>query len=159
MTKNKESAAEPVIARNRAALHDFHIVETWEAGIVLTGTEVKSARGGQVNLKDAYAKIQAGELWLCNAHFSPYEQGNRENADPRRTRKLLLHAREIRKLERETVLSGMTLVPLRLYLKNGRIKVELALARGKNAPDKRDALRDKDLKREAERARGGRGVG
>jgi SsrA-binding protein len=154
----KESAVDAVIARNRAASHDFHIVETWEAGIVLTGTEVKSARAGQANLKEAYAKILNGEVWLHGAHFSPYAQGNRENPEPRRTRKLLLHAREIRKLERETARGGMTLVPLRLYLKDGRIKIEIALAKGKNAPDKRDAIRDKDLKREMERARGARTV-
>jgi SsrA-binding protein len=154
----KESRADAVIARNRAASHDFHIVETWEAGIVLTGTEVKSARAGQANLKEAYARITNGEVWLHGAHFSPYAQGNRENPEPRRTRKLLLHAREIRKLERETERGGMTLVPLRLYLKDGRIKIEIALAKGKNAPDKRDAIRDKDLKREMDRARGARTV-
>jgi len=158
MAKKKDAPADSVVARNRAASHDYHIVETWEAGIVLTGTEVKSARAGQVSLKEAYAKVRDGEAWLYNAHFSPYAQGNRENQEPLRTRKLLLHAREIRKLERETDRGGMTLVPLRLYLKNGRIKVELALAKGKNAPDKREATRDKDLKREMDRARGARGV-
>lgn len=156
MAKKNPSAAEPVLARNRAAFHDFHIVEAWEAGIVLTGTEVKSARTGQVNLKDAYATIVNGEIWLHNAHFSPYTQGNRENQEPLRTRKLLMHAREIHKLERETSQSRMTLVPLRLYVKGGRIKVEIALARGKNAPDKREAIRDKDLRREADRERGAR---
>lgn len=156
MAKKKESPTEPVLARNRAATHEYHILDTWEAGLVLAGTEVKSARAGQVNLKDAYARVHGGEVWLYNAHFSPYAQGNRENPDPLRTRKLLLHAGEIRKLSRATEQSGMTLVPLRLYLKNGRIKVEIALARGKNAPDKREAIRDKDLKRELDRARGAR---
>ncbi len=158
MASKKPTESEPVLARNRAALHDYHIVESWEAGIVLTGTEVKSLRAGQANLKDAYAKVSDGELWLYNAHISPYSQGNRENPDPLRARKLLVHAREIRKLEKETVLAGMTLVPLRLYLKNGRVKAEIALARGKNAPDKREAIRDKDLKREADRERGARSV-
>jgi SsrA-binding protein len=152
--KRKSGEAEPTLARNRAATHEYHVLDRWEAGIVLTGTEVKSVRAGQVNLKDAYAKIREGELFLHHAHVSPYLQGNRENPDPLRVRKLLLHAREIRKIDRLTAPGGVTLVPLRMYLKNGRVKVELALAKGKKAHDKRDALRTKDLDRELDRFRG-----
>lgn len=146
---------EATLARNRAASHEYHLLDRWEAGIVLTGTEVKSIRAGQANLKEAYAKVTDGEIFLHGAHVSPYEQGNRENPDPRRVRKLLLRAQEIRKIDRLTTSGGLTLVPLRLYLKNGRVKVELALAKGKKAHDKRGALRAKDLDREMDRARDG----
>lgn len=152
--RKKGGEVEPTLARNRAATHEYHLLDRWEAGIVLSGTEVKSVRAGQVNLKDAYAKIREGEIFLHNAHVSPYVQGNRENPDPLRVRKLLLHAREIRKIDRLTAPGGVTLVPLRMYLKNGRVKVELALAKGKKTHDKRDALRSKDLDRELERDRG-----
>lgn len=152
MANRKPSSDDGTLARNRAASHEYHLLDRLEAGIVLTGTEVKSARLGSVNLKDAYAKVKMGEVFLHNAHFSPYTQGNRENVDPVRPRKLLLHAREIRKLAKATEAGGATLVPVRLYLKGGRIKVELALARGKKAPDKREAIRDKDLRREMERS-------
>jgi len=145
---------EAVLARNRAASHEFHLLDRYEAGIVLTGTEVKSIRGGRANLKDGYAKVEAGEVFLHNAHVSPYEAGNRENVDPLRPRKLLLNAREIRKLAKETDAGGVTIVPLRLYLKSGRIKLELALAKGKKAFDKREAIAKKDVEREMARARG-----
>jgi len=148
-----------VLATNRSASHEYHLLERFEAGIVLTGTEVKSAREGKVNLKDAYARVENGEVFLHNAHVSPYAQGNRENHEPMRVRKLLLHAREIRKLERETVRTALTLVATRVYLKNGRIKVELALARGKKLHDKRDAARQREMEREMDRARGSRTSG
>jgi SsrA-binding protein len=155
--KKQGAAAETVLARNRAASHEYHLLDRWEAGIALTGTEVKSIRAGQVNLKEAYAAVRDGEVYLHQAHVSPYLQGNRENPDPVRVRKLLLHASEIRKIERLTTAGGTTLVPLRLYLKDGRVKVELALAKGKKAHDKRDAIRAKDLDREMARARTDRG--
>ena len=131
----------------------YDLLERFEAGIVLTGTEVKSARAGKINLKDAYARVRDGEMFLFKAHISPYEQGNRANHEPERTRKLLLHAREILKLDREITLSGMTLIPTRVYLKNGRIKVELALAKGKKLHDKRESSRKREMEREAARAR------
>jgi len=155
---SKEKQDAKVLATNRAASHEFHLLQRFEAGIVLTGTEVKSARHGKVNLKDAYARVKDGEMFLVNAHISPYTQGNRENHEPRRTRKLLLHAREIRKLARETVTTNLTLVPTRMYLKKGRVKVELALARGKKLYDKRESSRRKDEEREMARARGTRSV-
>jgi len=155
---SKEKQDAKVLATNRAASHEFHLLQRFEAGIVLTGTEVKSARDGKVNLKDAYARVKDGEMFLVNAHISPYTQGNRENHEPRRTRKLLLHAREIRKLARETVTTSLTLVPTRMYLKKGRVKVELALARGKKLYDKRESSRRKDEEREMARARGTRSV-
>ena len=152
----RKKDAPKALATNRSAGHEYHPLQRFEAGIVLTGTEVKSARQGKVNLKDAYARVQDGEVFLHNAHISPYAQGNRENHEPRRTRKLLLHAREIRKLGRETITTGLTLVATRMYLKNGRIKVELALARGKKLHDKREASRRRDADREMARARGSR---
>lgn len=155
--KDEADAGERVLASNRAASHEFQLLERHEAGIVLTGTEVKSARQGGVSLKEAYAKVQGGEVFLLNAHFAPYEQGNRENVDPRRMRKLLLHAREIRKLDRETQPGGATLVPTRMYLKDGRIKVEIAVARGKKSHDKREASRKREAEREMDRERGRRG--
>ncbi len=150
--KRKSRPDEPTLAANRAASHNYHLLQRFEAGIVLTGTEVKSAREGRVNLKEAYARVQGGEVWLHGAHVSPYTHGNRENVDPVRVRKLLLHAREIRKLARETDSGGTTIVPTRLYLKNGRIKLEIALARGKRMHDKRDTKRKREMEREIERA-------
>ncbi len=150
-TKGKQESK--VLAKNRAASHEFHLFRRLEAGLVLTGTEVKSARQGNVSLKDAYARVREGEVFLYNAHISPYTQGNRDNHEPKRPRKLLLHAREIRKLAKETVTTGLTLVPTRLYLKNGRIKVELALARGKKLHDKREASRKKEMEKEMARAK------
>jgi SsrA-binding protein len=156
--KPRERGEEPVLARNRAAAHEYHLLDRLEAGIVLTGTEVKSIRAGRASVKDGYAKVVDGEVFLYNAHISPYEPGSRENVDPLRTRKLLLNAREIRKLSRETEATGVTLVPLSLYLKNGRVKVELALAKGKKTYDKREAIAKKDVEREMARARGARRV-
>ena len=149
----KEKAEDAVLARNRAASHEFHLFERFEAGVVLTGTEVKSIRAGRANLKDGYAKVVDGEVFLLNAHVSPYEPGHRENADPLRERKLLLNAREIKKIAKETHASGVTVIPLRLYLKNGRVKVELAIAKGKKAFDKREAIAKKDAEREMARSR------
>jgi SsrA-binding protein len=149
----KSAADETVLATNRRAAHEFQLLRRIEAGIVLTGPEVKSARQSKVSLKEAFARIEAGEVFLHGAHFSPYSPAARENPDPLRVRKLLLHGREILKLERETRGTGMTLVPLRLYLKDGRVKVELAVARGKRVHDKREAIRGRELDREAARAR------
>ena len=156
--KEKNTTEGAVLARNRSASHEFHLLDRFEAGIALTGTEVKSIRAGRANIKDGYAKVVDGEVFLYNAHISPYEPGHRENVDPLRTRKLLLNAREIRKIGKETDTSGVTVVPVSLYLKNGRIKVELALAKGKKAFDKREAIAKKDVDREMARARGARRV-
>ena len=144
---------EPVYARNRAASHEFHLLDRFEAGVVLVGTEVKSIRAGRANLKDGYAKVLDGEVFLYNANVSPYEPGHRENEDPVRTRKLLLNAREIRKLAKETSAPGVTIVPLRFYAKAGRIKLEIALAKGKKSFDKREAIAKKDVEREMARHR------
>lgn len=152
------SGTDKILATNRAAAHEFHLLERIEVGIALTGTEVKSARAGKVNLKDAFARVKDGEVFLHNAHISPYAQGNRANHEPLRPRKLLLHAREIRKLDRETTRGGTTLVPTRLYLKRGRIKIELALARGKKLHDKREASRLKESEREMARAKNSRAL-
>lgn len=141
-----------IVAQNRKAFHDYFIEETLEAGISLTGTEVKSLRDGKANLKDSYVLIKDGEAFLFNCHISPYSHGNRENHDPTRSRKLLLHEREIRKLIGKTQEKGLTLVPLRVYLKRGRVKVELGVARGKKLIDKRDTERRKEADREAKAA-------
>jgi SsrA-binding protein len=142
-----------ILATNRSARHEFELLDSYEAGIVLTGTEVKSARQGAVNIKDAYAKLDRGELYLFNAHISPYAQGNRENVDPVRPRKLLVHARELRKLARATETTSMTIIPTRMYLRDGWIKVEVAVARGKKLHDKREATRRREMEREMERSR------
>ena len=155
--RKKASAGDSVLATNRSASHEFHLLERFEAGLVLTGPEVKSCRAGKVNLKEAYAKAKDGELFLHGAHVSPYLQAGRDAPDPVRVRKLLLHAREIRRLARDTEQGGMTLVPLKLYLKEGRIKLEIALGKGKKAGDKREALKEKESAREMARARGLRG--
>ncbi|HHX77900.1 MAG TPA: SsrA-binding protein SmpB [Firmicutes bacterium] len=141
-----------VLSQNRKARHDYHIEDTLEAGIVLTGTEVKSVRAGRANLKDSYAAIANGELILYNLHISPYEQGNRFNHDPLRERKLLLHKSELRKLIGLTRQKGYTLIPLKLYLRRGFVKVELALAKGKKLYDKRADLAARTAKREMEKA-------
>jgi SsrA-binding protein len=143
---------EKVVAANKKAFHDYFILEKIEAGIVLQGTEVKSIREGRLNLKDSYAAVRKGEAYLFNCHISPYSHGNRENHDPTRARKLLLHAREIRRLIGKTQEKGLTLVPLRVYLKRGRIKVELGVARGKKLIDKRETERRKEADREARAA-------
>ena len=139
------------IADNRKARHDYFIHETYEAGIALTGTEVKSLRQGKVNLKDSYCRIDMGEVFLYHMHISPYEQGNRFNHDPLRTRKLLLHKYEIAKLIGTTKEKGYTLIPLNLYFKRGKVKVTLGLATGKKLHDKRQSLMEKEAKREIER--------
>ncbi|MGQ9496833.1 MAG: SsrA-binding protein SmpB [Desulfotomaculales bacterium] len=141
-----------VVCQNRKAWHDYQILETYEAGMVLTGTEVKSLRAGRANLKDSFARIGDGELWLENMHISPYEQGNRFNHDPKRARKLLMHKREIMRLWGRTREKGLTLVPLKVYFKDGRAKVELALARGKKVYDKREEIARREARRELERA-------
>jgi SsrA-binding protein len=140
-----------VIAENRKAYHDYFIEERVEAGIILTGTEIKSVRHGRVNLKDSYARLENGELWLYQMHISPYEQGNRFNHDPLRKRKLLLHRSEIAKLIGKIQLQGLTLIPLRIYLKQGLAKIDLAVCRGKKNYDKRQDMAEKDAKREIER--------
>ncbi|WP_198470415.1 SsrA-binding protein SmpB [Acetomicrobium sp. S15 = DSM 107314] len=143
-----------VVARNRKAIHDYFILETYEAGIVLTGTEIKSVREGRVNLRDGYAKIEGGELWLYNIHISPYERGSFYNHDPLRPRKLLLRKEEIRRLLGKTKEKGLTLVPLSVYIKDNRwAKVEIALAKGKKQYDKRAAIAERDAQRAMERAR------
>jgi len=140
------------ISVNRQAFHNYEILERLEAGIVLTGTEIKSARDGRVNLKDAYGLVKNGEVWLLNCHISPYSHGNYANHDPLRTRKLLLNRSEIRKLIGRTTEKGLTLVPLRVYLKNGRLKCELALAKGRKLHDKREVSRMKTIDKEARQA-------
>lgn len=141
-----------VMAQNKKARHDYHIEETYEAGVVLTGTEIKSIRAGKVNLKDSFARIKDGEVLLLNMHISPYEQGNRYNHEPVRTRKLLLHKKEISKLIGLTKEKGYSLVPLKIYLKNGFAKIDLAVAKGKKLYDKRDTMKKRDAQREVERA-------
>ena len=141
-----------IISTNRKARHDYHIEESYEAGIVLTGTEVKSVRGARVNLKDSYARVENGEIFLYNMHVSPYEQGNRFNHDPMRIRKLLMHRIEISRLSGKIKEKGYSLIPLKIYLKKGRIKLELGLARGKKLYDKRRDIAERDSKREMERA-------
>lgn len=138
---------EKVLASNRAAYHNYHILDKYEAGIALTGTEVKSVLGGRVQLKEGYVAIRDGEAWLFNAHISPYAHGNRENHEPLRTRKLLLHRREIARLDEAIAKEGMTLVATRIYLKNRHIKIEVAIARGKKLYDKRET----ELRRTVER--------
>ncbi|HHU92371.1 MAG TPA: SsrA-binding protein SmpB [Halanaerobiaceae bacterium] len=141
-----------VIARNKKARHDYHIEETFEAGIILKGTEIKSIRAGKVNLKDSFALVEDGEVFLYNMHISPYSHGNRENHEPERKRKLLLNKREIRKLIGRTTMKGYTLVPLSIYIKRNLAKIELALARGKKVWDKRSDIAQKTAEREIERA-------
>ena len=141
-----------VVAENRKAFHDYFIEDRVEAGIVLTGTEIKSIRNGRVNLKDSYARLNDGEVWVYQMHISPYEQGNRFNHDPLRPRKLLLHRSEINKLVGKIQLQGLTLIPIKIYLKRGMAKVELAVGQGKKNYDKRQALAEREGKRDIERA-------
>jgi SsrA-binding protein len=143
---------EKIVCVNRQARHNYFIDEIYEAGLVLLGSEVKSLREGKANLKDSYARIQRGEAFLVNAHVSPYSGANQFNHEPTRTRKLLLHAGEIERLTGKTKVRGLTLIPLKLYFKNGRAKVELGLARGKKLYDKRETLRKKIAEREVERS-------
>ncbi|EMY5048647.1 SsrA-binding protein SmpB [Listeria monocytogenes] len=141
-----------LVAQNKKARHDYAIEETFEAGIVLQGTEIKSVRNARVNLKDSYARIDKGEIFLHNMHISPYEQGNRYNHDPLRTRKLLLHKKQISRLIGETKESGYSIVPLKMYIKDGYAKVLIGVARGKKKYDKRQDLKQKEAKRDIERA-------
>ncbi|MDA3128736.1 SsrA-binding protein SmpB [Aliibacillus thermotolerans] len=141
-----------VLAQNKKARHDYFIEETIEAGMVLKGTEIKSVRAGRINLKDSFARIENGEVFLHNAHIAPYEQGNQFNHDPLRTRKLLLNKHEINKWIGKTQQAGYSLIPLKVYLKNGVAKVLLGLAKGKKKYDKREAIKQKDIKREMDRA-------
>lgn len=140
------------LVTNRQAPHEYLILDTVEAGLALTGTEVKSIRAGNANLRDAYARAQDGEIWLWNAYIAPFDQGNRWNHEPRRPRKLLMHTREIGRFATKATESGTTLVPLRIYEKNGRIKLELAVGKGKRQYDKRVAIAERETKREIERA-------
>ena len=140
------------IATNRQAKFRYHLLDKWECGLVLTGTEVKSLRGGQAQLKDGFAIIRDGEVWLHNVHIPPYPPAQRENHEPERPRKLLMHKREIERLIGKTKEKGLTLVPTRLYFKGARAKVEIALARGKDVGDKRQTIKERELKREMDRA-------
>jgi len=140
------------VASNRKALHDYFIEDTYEAGIALTGTEIKSVRAARVNLRDGFVQIRNGEAWLLNVHISPYDFGNRENHEPRRERKLLLHRQELRRLYSKVAERGWTIVPLRMYLREGRAKLEIALVRGKRLYDKKDAIAERDADRELRRA-------
>ncbi len=141
-----------VLATNRKAYHDYHIEETHEAGVVLTGTEIKSVRAGSINLRDSYAQVRNGEMWLMNAHVAPYEPASRQNVDPYRDRKLLMHRKEILRLFGRVQEKGLTLIPLRVYLKKNKAKVEIGLARGKKQYDKREAIAKRDSAREIQRA-------
>ncbi len=140
------------IATNRRARHEYSIIETFEAGVVLRGTEVKSLRAGLVNFKDSYATVRNGEVWLLGCHINPYSHGTDANHDPERDRKLLLHAKEISRLAGKVAERGLTLIPLKLYFKSGRAKLELGLGRGKKLHDKRSTLREREVKREMDRA-------
>ena len=151
-----EASSEKVVAQNRRAFHEYEVLETLEAGLVLTGTEVKSLRTGKASLAEAYATIENGEAFVRQLHISPYEQGNRFNPDPVRARKLLLHKRQIEELRRAAEQQGHTLIPLKLYFSKGRAKLLVAVARGKKTWDKRASLAERDSKREIERARRGR---
>ena len=155
--KSEREKAQKIVAENRKALFDYHIVDTLEAGLVLLGTEVKAIREGRVNLRDSYGKIENGEVWLFNVNISPYSHRGYADHEPLRRRKLLLHRDEIRKLVGKVAERGFTLVPLRLYFKNGRVKVALSLARGKNAPDKRETIRRRETDRETRAAGKSRG--
>ncbi len=155
MAAPKKAATAPserVFATNRKAYHDYHVLESLEAGVALTGTEIKSIRAGRVNLRDGYARVHDGQVWLYNTHISPYDQGNRYNHEPMRPRKLLLHKGEIGRIATKSQEQGLTLVPLRLYQRKGHAKVELAVVRGKRQYDKRAAIANREAAREVDRA-------
>ena len=141
-----------ILSDNRSAAHNYHLTDRYEAGVALTGTEVKAAREGKIQLKDSFAEVVGREAWLVNAHISPYSHGNRENHLPERRRKLLLHRQEIDRLQGETRERGLTLVPTKMYLKNGRVKCEIAVGRGKKFHDKREAERKREAENEAKAA-------
>jgi SsrA-binding protein len=151
MSKPADEEGQKIVVQNRKARHEYHILDTWEAGLVLQGTEVKSLRDAKANLQDAFAKVFQGELWLYNLHISPYEQGNRFNHDPLRPRKLLLHVAELRRMVGKIQVEGFTLVPLDIHFTRGRAKVTLALVKGKKLHDKRDTLRERAVARDMER--------
>jgi SsrA-binding protein len=150
--KEKEKTTDRPIAENRKARHDYHILETWEAGVALLGTEVKAIREGRVNLRDSYARTEGGEVWMMNVHISPYSHRGYADHVETRQRKLLMHRHEIRKLIGRTVEKGLTLVPLEMYFKKGRVKVLIALAKGKQAHDKRETIRRREADRETRAA-------
>jgi SsrA-binding protein len=150
--KDKQDEGVTVVCRNRRATHDYEVLDKLECGIVLVGTEVKSLRDGHASLEDAYAKLEDGELWLVGAEVPEYAMGNRLNHKPKRTRKLLLHRREIAKFAGKAAQRGFTLVPLRLYFRNGRAKVEIAVAKGRQSHDKREAVKKAEAQREMRRA-------
>jgi len=147
MAQKSEPAGIKIIAKNRRAFHEFEIMDTWEAGLVLLGTEVKALRNGRVNLGDSYGEIREGEAWVVKMHIGPYEMGNRENHDPFRRRKMLLSRREIRKIRPKVEEQGLTLVPLKIYFKKGLVKIEMGLGRGKKLHDKRESKAKKDVER------------
>ena len=150
--RSEREQAQKSIAENRKAFHDYHIIETWEAGVSLLGTEVKAIREGNVNLRDSYARIDGAEVWLYNVHIKPYSHRGYADHEPTRKRKLLLHRQEIRKLIGRTVERGMTLVPTRMYFKNGHVKVALGLAKGKQEHDKRETIKKREVDRETRAA-------
>ena len=152
LEKNAREAAQKTIADNRKAFHDYHVLDTYEAGVALLGTEVKSIREGGVNLRDSYAKLDNGEVWLMNVHISPYSHMGYSSHEERRQRKLLLHRDEIRKLTGKVAERGLTLVPLQMYFKGGRVKVALALVKGKQLHDKRETIRKREVDRETRAA-------
>ena len=155
---SKANSRDKTVAQNRKARHDYFILDSFECGIVLTGTEIKSVRSGNLNLKDSYASIESGELWLFGVHISPYEKGTYYNHEPERPRKLLMHRHEIIRLNSKLREKGLTLVPLSVYIKDGRrAKVELGLAKGRTTHDKRDMIADRDAKRTIARAVRGKG--
>jgi SsrA-binding protein len=148
----QQSSGKKIVAKNKKARHEYHLLEFYEAGLVLTGTEIKSIRAGRVSLQRSYVQPRDGELWLVEAHIAEYEHGNRENHEPTRPRKLLLHRREINNILDKLQQKGLTAVPTMLYLKDGRAKIEIALARGKQLHDKRSTLAKRDSQRQIERA-------
>ncbi len=156
MSKKPRGDGRKIVASNRRARHDFDILETFECGIALLGSEVKSLRAGQTQLKDSYAEIRGGEVWLENAHIAPYQFARGGGHDPERSRKLLLHRREIERLIGKVNEAGLTLIPLSIYFSGGLAKVELALAKGRRTIDKRHRIKEREMKREMERARGRR---
>jgi SsrA-binding protein len=150
--KTERELAQKNIAENRKAFHDYHIIESFEAGVVLVGTEVKAIREGSANLRDSFARVEEGQVWVYNIHINPYSHRGYSDHEPTRRRKLLLHRTEIRKLIGKTVEKGMTLVPTRLYFKNGHVKLSLALAKGKQAHDKRETVKRREADRETRAA-------
>jgi SsrA-binding protein len=152
MAKTEREEAQKNIAENRKAFHDYHIMETFEAGMALVGTEVKSIREGNVNLRDSFARVESGEIWVYNVHINPYSHRGYSDHEPTRRRKALLHRAEIRKLIGKTVEKGMTLVPTRMYFRNGYVKIAIALAKGKKAHDKRETIKRREADRETRAA-------